>query len=364
MVSVIAVNYNSAHLLRECLSSIAAAVDGTPFECIAVDSGSRESDVRMLRDLKGDNLALLLNKENIGYAKAVNQGLSHAKGDVVLISNPDMLYKPGSIHRMMKTLEETPRCGAVGPRTWWDKEMRFLLPVSEFVTPYRMFRDEIMKGSRVVYEAILKGWVKKKIRYWLTETPLEQEMLSGACIMTTRRLIEKVGGFDEKFPLYFEDTDWFLRVRKAGYSLFLEPRAAVIHYYNQSAQKERDAAQQKFDYSLNLFLRKHYAFHFPIVNAIIKLRGHVHNRIYPLYDDMGRLTSPPDFSFSDTSEKLLLLSPVYSMIPSAGSFFKGNTFRIPEELWKYLGEGRYFVKAFILDGLKECGAWTWVKSNS
>ena len=361
MLSVIAVNYHSSSLLKECFSSIQTAIGNTDFEFLAVDSGSHDADVNNLLALKEDGAEILLNKENIGYAKAVNQGFAHAKGDFILITNPDVLYSPDSLQRMMKSLAELPRCGAVGPNTWWNRQMTFLLPASQIITPYRIAKTELVRGSTYLSAIVMKNWIKRNIRYWQTAIPLEQEMLAGASIMTTKKVLNVVGGFDDAFPLYFEDADWCLRARKSGYALYMDPRATIVHYYNQSAKQDAGTSRVKFDYSLRRFSMKHYAMQSALMKRILKFQPCIRGKAKILFDDMGKLTSPPVFRFQSGSRKLLLLSPVDSLMPAAGSFFHADTFGIPEDLWDRLGEGRYFVKAFELDALKGCGAWTWSK---
>jgi GT2 family glycosyltransferase len=363
MVSVIAVNYNSSALLKECLHSIASTAGDENLEFLVVDSGSREEEVERLSDLERDNVKIILSSGNIGYAKAVNTGIENAKGDVILITNPDVVYKPGSIKAMLSALSELPGCGAVGPKTWWNKRMTFLLPTGELITPSWILKTELMRISPFVSRAILKRWVRKTLRYWLSGEPETQEMLSGACIMTTRRVIEKVGVFDDSFALYFEDTDWCLRARKAGYRLYLAPQAHIVHYYNQSAKQDAGASQEKYNDSMDRYMRKHFRINPALLRSMVRLLDGVH-KASARYEDKGVLSEPPVFTFGDASRKLLLLSPVDFLVPSAGAFVEGDSFKVPEDLWGLLGEGRYFVKVLYLETLVECGAWSWEKRSS
>jgi GT2 family glycosyltransferase len=361
MLSVIAVNHNSAALMKECISSIAKQLKS--FEVLVIDSGSVSEDVSELSALESPNVTLILNKENIGYAKAVNIGLKRARGETLLITNPDVFYNPGSIEKMLAALSGLPRCGAVAPKTWWNKGMTFLLPFNENFTPFMTFRKEFMRFSGVLSSFVLMQWLKETMAYWRVEDCVELKMLSGACVMTARKVIERVGGFDETFPLYFEDTDWFLRVRKAGYSLYMEPKAQIIHYYNQSAKHDQKVSQDKFGRSFALFCMKHYRRQFSMLAWVLRFKKHVTDRIAGSYHDMGGFGSPPSFNFKNASGKLMLLSPVDSLIPSAGAFFDGDSLQLPEDLWERLGEGRYYVRVLELNGLRDCGLWTWVKKG-
>lgn len=361
VLSVIAVNYNSSALLKDCFSSLVSATENIKTEFIVIDSDSREDEVNNLRTLEGDNVRIILKKENVGYPRAVNEGLKNANGDFILITNPDVFYTHDSIKNLLNVLKKFPNCGAVGPRTWWDKGMTFLLPLSELITPFWMFKTCLMDISSALREVILRRWIRKVQAYWLSEKPPVQDMLSGACIMTTRKVLEIVGGFDETFPLYFEDADWCLRARKAGYHLYMVPDAHIIHYYNQSAGQDVRTSQEKFDNSLNIYLRKYFKIRSYLSGNISKLLKRIFNKADNLYDYRGAITKPPVFTFEDKSKKLLLLSPVDSMIPSAGSIFEGDLFKISEELWNFLNNGRYFMRAFEMKHLSSCGAWSWDK---
>lgn len=361
MLSVIAVNYNSSFFLKRCFSSITSTAKDIRIEFIVVDSGSKKEEADNLRFLEGDNVRTIFRKENIGYSQAVNIGVRNANGDFILITNPDVLYKPGSIKYMMDALRSLPRCGAIGPKTWWDEEMTLLLPPGELITPFRILRAEFMAISRTFWKRVLKNWIKHALRHWLSKDPLTQEMLSGACIMTTRKVLDIVGGFDEAFPLYFEDTDWCLRVRKAGYNLYMLPDAEIIHYYNQSAKQELEVSREKFNTSCIKYLKKHFAFQFKLSTYIRRLFKYANNNTISLYKDMGIITHPPIFRFKGNKRRLVLLSPVETMIPSAGALLDCDSFEIQKGLWRLLARGKYFAMAFEIEGLRDCGAWSWIK---
>ncbi len=363
MLSVIIVNYNSAGLLKECYSSIVSTVN-CPIEFIFVDSGSKEDDANELRNLEGAGIKVIFLGENLGYASALNAGIENAGGDFILMTNPDVVYRPHSIKIMMNALSNLSRCGAVGPRTWWDREKIFMLPFSELITPLWIIRTELMRVSRTFRDTILKKWIKEALRYWLSGQPVRQEMISGACIMTTRSILDVVGGFDGSFPLYFEDTDWCMRVRKAGYHLYMLPEAGLVHYYNQSSQHERTASMEKYNYSLHKYMQKYFKGRFYLTNLVQKFLAKKQYKKEEVYVDLGALTEPPVFRFRDSSRKLLLLSPLDTLRPSAGAIFDESVFGVPKELWYRLGEGRYFLKVVYLDELVDCGAWSWERVYS
>lgn len=363
MLSIIVVNHNSSDLLKQCYLSIISIIGQYPFEFLIIDSGSKKDEAQKLSELKSHNIRLILQKENIGYSKAVNIGINLSQGEYILITNPDVLYMADSIKVMYNGLSTLPKCGAVGPKTWWNKKMDFLLPISSYLTPYEIFVQESYRVSKALYKIILKNWIKTNCKYWFSTNPLEQKMLSGACIMTHRDIIKKVGGFDEIFPLYFEDADWCIRVRKSGYNLYMIPQAEIVHYYNQSAKKDLESSRQKFLESKDLYYNKHFKKQLARTTNLLKLHSWLPKKEPQIYKELGRLQSPPIFKFNNHKRKVLLLSPVETLMPSAGSFFEWDSFILPEDLWDCLGESRYYTRCFDLDTLNECGSWSWIKTE-
>jgi GT2 family glycosyltransferase len=357
MLSAVAVNFNSSALMKDCIASLKRQAE-TDTEYILIDSGSAEKDALALKSIESDDTKTLLFKENIGYAASVNAGIKEAKGEFILISNPDVVYLPGCIKEMLGLLKKDKTIGAVGPRTWMDRERRFLLPPSEPLTPGIMLRDRLMESSSKFRSHIQRRWAKKALDYWKAEAPIKQDMLSGACIMTTRKTLDAVGGFDEKFPLYFEDTDWCLRAKKAGYSLYMAPDARIIHYYNQSAKQEDKESAGKFRYSMERYIEKHFWMRKRALELSLRLLPHKANASGG-FKDIGE---SPLIAFEGESEKLILLSPLPSMIPSAGAFHSGREFKMPDELSNMLQKGRYFIKAFRLPGMELIGSWSFSRA--
>lgn len=361
MLSIIAINHNSSELLSECFKSIISTVTDMSYEFIAVDSGSDGDNVDRLLSFAKMGATVLLNKENIGYSRAVNIGLSKAKGDFLLIINPDIIFEKDAINKMFDMLRATPQCGGVGPRAWWNRGKTFLLPVSEYVSPFSMLKKHLSNKFKTIRDMFLRRWLRQNTVFWQSKSPTKQDMLSGACIMTTRKVVEKVGGFDEAFPLYFEDADWCLRALKAGYVLYMLPAAEIIHYYNQSAKRDVSSAQRKFVYSREVFIKKHFA----AQQVMFNLAKHILN-VFPergldTFVDLGGLSNPPEFNFDDGRKKVFLISPLSNLMPSAGSIFATNNFKIPDDLWDCLAEGIFYSSAFYIDDLTQCGAWTWMR---
>jgi cellulose synthase/poly-beta-1,6-N-acetylglucosamine synthase-like glycosyltransferase len=191
-------------------------------------------------------------------------------------------------------------------------------------------------------------------------------MLSGACILTHRDVVAACGGFDERFQLYYEDTDWCRRVRRQGYRLYYVPNAEVAHLYNQSARQEGATAHQKFAESAVHYFQKHYgAWRWQFVAAVVTaLRARLNSPPVTSEDrPLGPLAEPPQFSLA-TMEKghyLFLLSPVSSCTPAIACFASTSQLLLPSTVWQQLGDGEFFTRLISLPSMRVVSQWRWEK---
>jgi GT2 family glycosyltransferase len=338
MISALIVNYHCANLT--CASVASVLAENLNVEVIVVDNSADDDELKRLRQILPPEVTLLSNMQNNGFGKACNWAYQHSQGDMILLLNPDAHLLPGALAQMQTTLLNHPDAGAVGPKVYWDINKKFLLPPSIFPSPlYNLIMGKagIFCGLlHKIYSAIFRY---NSIRYWLASKPLLQSALSGGHMLLSRQAIEQSGGlFDEQFFMYFEDTDLILRLRKTGYKLYFEPRAECVHHYQHSANK-----MQMMHVSGPQFYAKH--FH----NSIFfRLSTRLSNRtvdfdnIISLEKTLIAIDFPVplilrehwlfEFGFSD------------SFVPSIGYFGSGEVASIPEECWKLLHPGRYFIR--------------------
>ncbi|MGE0827553.1 MAG: glycosyltransferase family 2 protein, partial [Candidatus Binatia bacterium] len=260
-LSVLVVNYNTTALTRRCVASLHAQklsfFDGvrSRIEVIVVDNASRTEEQAALA---GINATIVYSNDNHGYGAALNHALKVANGEYILFSNSDTWYFPNALQALLDWFRQLPRCGAVGPRLWWDYDRAFLLPPSDPVTPMRYIRDAAVRANLWWHQQSERHWRQQALRYWKVQEPLVQPMLSGACILTHKNVLTACGGFDELFRLYYEDTDWCRRVRQKGYRLYYIPEADVAHFYNQSGRQDVMEVQRIGRESEARYFQKHY----------------------------------------------------------------------------------------------------------
>lgn len=366
-LSVLLVNYNTAALTRRCVESLRAqnvrGLEGTEgVEILVVDNASRLEE---RRSLAGLDAVVLYDQDNRGYGAALNRACAHASSEFLLFSNSDTWYFPGSLQALLDALQHLPQCGAVGPRFWWDLNREFLLPPSDAVDLLSYLRDAVTQRWPYWRHYWRRRWRKRAVRYWQAREPLAQDMLSGACILTRQNVVTACGGFDERFHLYYEDTDWCRRVRHNGYRLYYVPKAEVVHLYNQSARQQAEAAQRTFADSAILYFRKHYGTRlWELASWITSSLPTVSVDEANACIDLGRLVEPPRCFFPSTgwqSRYLLQLSPLPSGIPAIAQFLAAPQIALPLEVWEQMAEGNFYMQVLSLPDLRPLGKWCWQK---
>jgi hypothetical protein len=223
VVSVIIVNWNSRQALEGCLDSLAAYPPAGPSEVIVIDNGSSDDSVDWLRR-QDREVQLIANPANRGLPAANNQGMAAARGEVVLICNPDVVFRPGAIDAMVDLLDRRPRAAIVVPR--------LLYPDGRLQTS---------AGDLPTLGSALRGRQAQRRRpragrpegFWWDGWPHLEERSIGrgheAAYVVRRAAVAQVGPQDEGFPLDWEGIDWTARFRDAGWEVWLCPAAEVVH---------------------------------------------------------------------------------------------------------------------------------------
>lgn len=273
-LSIVIVNYNTGDLLRECLRSLFASEGDFTYQVTVVDNHSQDGSAAIVRR-DFPQVDLLENPENVGYARANNQGLKSQKAHYYLLLNPDTVLPPGALSGMLSFMEEHPQAGIAGPKLMMADGRLDLACRRSFPTPevsfYRLSGlGRLFPGS------------KRFGRYNLTYLDPDQvagvDSVVGAFMMIRGETLEEVGYLDEGFFLYGEDLDFAYRAKKAGWKVYYNPQVTVLHYKRRSSSQNRKRAQHEFYRAMHLFYRKHYAKTTPLwlhwlVMAGLLLRG-------------------------------------------------------------------------------------------
>jgi len=226
-LSIIIVSFNTKDFLFRCLESL-----DPNDEIIIVDNASTDGSVEAINSSKFKNLKIIVNKNNLGFAKAVNQGLKQAKGDYLLLLNSDIVVKPDSINKLIEFAEKHSEAGVVGGRLL-NPNNSAQPSVYHFPTIWRAIREYWLR-QKGVYEKYIP----------IGTNPVRVEVVTGAVFLIPKKVLQKVGLLDERYFMYFEDLDYCRRVGQAGYKVYYLPTAEFIHVHGASGQSIPDQTRK------------------------------------------------------------------------------------------------------------------------
>ncbi|MEE4359538.1 MAG: glycosyltransferase family 2 protein [Desulfococcaceae bacterium] len=340
----IIVNYKSAPFTLQAVHSIIASESAGRMKIVIIDNSEDSNEIQYLRNALPASVTLLVNPENIGFGAACNAVFGKYDSDTILLLNPDARLLPGALLRMQRTLYASEKIGAVGPQIFWDDNLKYYLPPS--YPPLLFFLQPCLSalGHGSALEKMLNCfWRSYALRIWRTKIPQRVYNLSGGHCLIKKQAVEKAGGlFDPRFFLYFEDTDLFLRLRKKGYLLMVEPGAGVVHYYDQCARDEYARKRELMTESYKMFMEKHRSCHSFFLKSLLK---HMKSAHAPCSGQKVCLL-PFSVKIPEDIQKRWLFewSPNPNFLPAVGCFGKGAFLYFSSEEGKMLSPGHYYAR--------------------
>ncbi len=208
-LSMIVVTHNSAEVVAGCLTALPMAAD-----VVVVDNASRDGTIAASLTARPDAI-VVANAENLGFGRAVNLGMARTRRDLVLVINPDCRLAPGAAASLVAAADRYPDAAMLAPQ---------LVDSSCRIQP----SHDVALDRRRCY-----GRRGREV----PEGDLCAEFLSGAAFVIRRAAWDEVGGFDERFFLFYEDDDLCLRLRAAGHGLVLVDGATALHLGGASAPR-------------------------------------------------------------------------------------------------------------------------------
>lgn len=269
-LSIICVNWNSTDCVENLISSLEQYPPKCEYEFILVDNASEDFG-NFTSPLKG--LKIIENKENLKYAKANNQGIEIAEGEFVLFFNPDIKVREHSVDMLLDFLENNPEYFGACPKLILPTGQTDL-SVRGFPYPFDLMCD-ILKLNRLG---------KRFDRYRQTKFDYEKDcdvpQPMTSALMVRKSILDKVGSFDEDFPIFFNDVDLCFRAFKSGYKIRYIAESEMDHIHGASTKRaDRKVMQYNSYTSLLHFFSKHFPKHLglvfikPLIYAIIKIKG-------------------------------------------------------------------------------------------
>jgi O-antigen biosynthesis protein len=253
-LSVIIVNYNVRHFLEQCLHSVQKAVQGIAAELTVIDNNSADGSVGYLQS-RFPGVNFISNTENLGFAKACNQGVKKASGKYILFLNPDTIIPEDSIKKCISFLTAHPEAGALGIKMI-DGSGQFLKESKRSFPEPATSLYKLFGLSRLFPRS--KTFSKYHLGYLDENKNSEVDVLAGAFMIVKKEVLDKVGSFDEIFFMYGEDVDLSYRIQEAGYKNYYFAESQIIHFKGESTRKGSMNYVKMFYNAMSIFVRKHY----------------------------------------------------------------------------------------------------------
>lgn len=262
-LSIIIVSWNVKEILRENLKSIFQSSQNISFEVFVVDNNSEDGTVEMVRD-EFSQVKLIVNSNNKGFSKANNQAIAKSQGRYVLLYNPDMKCFPDSFEKMVKWMDGHKDVGVGGCRLVKENGEDF-----QHVRRYPRFLDQLAVILKLphLFPNILNKYLRSDFDY---NKEAEVDSIRGSFFMIRREVIDKIGGLDERYFIWFEEVDYCRRVKEAGYKVMYTPIAQCLDLKGKSFEQVSRGRTQKYfkDSMLKYFKKWHPAWQYYILKII------------------------------------------------------------------------------------------------
>ncbi|MDD3643845.1 MAG: glycosyltransferase, partial [Candidatus Krumholzibacteria bacterium] len=231
-LSIVIVTYNSGEAVMRCLESLEAHPPSVASETIIVDNASSDGTPDRVRS-RFPRATVMAGAVNRGYSKGVNAGMRTSSGRCILVLNPDIEVTEGSIDRLVSFMDAHPRAGIAGAKLLWpdgrvQPSCRAFYTVRALLLR-RTFLGRLFPRARALREHLMSDYDHGTAR--------TVDWVIGGCMMVRREALEAVGPMDERFFLYFEDTDWCFRMRQHGWEVWYAPESVMIHRWERSSAK-------------------------------------------------------------------------------------------------------------------------------
>ncbi|PIN86227.1 glycosyl transferase [Candidatus Woesearchaeota archaeon CG10_big_fil_rev_8_21_14_0_10_44_13] len=249
-VSIIILNWNQHDDTAECLRSI-RLIDYGNYEVIVVDNGSEDGSEKRIKK-EFPEIKLVKNNENLGFTGGNNRGIGLAMGkgaDYVLLLNNDTIVKKDFLSRLVQAAESDRNIGIVGPKIYY------------FDDPKKVW----FTGGKIDWNRGKVSIVDEKKDSRMSEKGIVVDYVGGCAMLIKREVINKIGALDERFFIYFEETDMSIRIKKAGYKVVYLPLAQIWHKVSRKMGKESPSTLYYYTRNRPLFIRKNGTLHNKIV---------------------------------------------------------------------------------------------------
>jgi GT2 family glycosyltransferase len=262
-LSIVIVSWNTRDLLDQCLASLPDAVGGLDTEIVVVDNASSDGTPGLVAE-RHPSVRLIEAGANLGFTRANNLALAGVRGARILLLNPDTVCPPASLRDLAERLDALPDAAAVGPALiagdgaptacWGDfprpwHHWRALADPTGAWLPHRWREPGLGRTA---------ASLRHHRHHRDTATgAVAVDYVKGACLLMTRAALDLVGPLDDRFFMYFEETDWCRRALAAGRRIYLCPDVEIVHLEGRATELVSSFSLRQFHHSYRLYLEKH-----------------------------------------------------------------------------------------------------------
>ncbi|CAI8700899.1 N-acetylglucosaminyl-diphospho-decaprenol L-rhamnosyltransferase [Chryseobacterium sp. IT-36CA2] len=260
-LSIIIVNYNVTQLLRSCLLSLQKYIQEVEYEVIVIDNASTDTSWGDLIP-EFPNVHFISSETNGGFSKANNQAIKTAKGEYILLLNPDTEFEGFYMKELLDFADAQPSFGCLGVRMH-DREGYFL-PESKRSVP------DMFNSFEKLFTNFKKNTSKSYYRSDIEENAVaEVEVITGAFLLAKKAVYEKIGGLDEAYFMYGEDIDLCYTFLRNGYRNFYYGKVSILHHKGESTIKN-EVYLSRFYGAMKIFIDKYYKESKPVQYSFLK----------------------------------------------------------------------------------------------
>ncbi len=269
-LSIIIVSYNVKDLLINCIKSIKKTILNTTYEIIVVDNNSSDDSVQALKSVFND-LKIISNNKNVGFAAANNQAIKICCGEYLLFLNPDTIVFDNTINGCLTFFKDTPDAGLVSCKILNpDKSLQSSCRnkpsiINAIIENFGLYL--LLQKLNLFSYNYLRNWAHNKTRSVPT--------VLGAFMLLSKKVIDQVGLLDENFFFYGEEVDWCLRIRDHGLKVYFVPKFQIIHYGGASSKEIPVTSYLNLVKSRKILFKKHFRYFSYIIITSIYILGMV-----------------------------------------------------------------------------------------
>jgi GT2 family glycosyltransferase len=242
--SIVIVNYNGGTMLLECVLS--ALREGVPTSQIfVIDNNSHDDSIQIL-EIRVSGMLVIHKDRNMGFARAVNQGIVRASTEFVLLLNNDAQLEAGCLQAFSDGFDAMPKMAIAGGQLYYPGGQ-----LQSSFAPFPTLTEELV--PRAILRCIFPDRFRRKMS---GDVPLAEESVFGACLCVRRSALPELGLLDEDFFFFFEEIEWCHRAWRMGKEVYYLPKARASHRQGQTANRFRGPSRIEYQRSKLIFFKK------------------------------------------------------------------------------------------------------------